>query len=78
MSAACGGDQTRFFAECRRCGARWLVGTGLLSIAQMDEIRRCPHCGTGRKQVSLCATRGPNAVTEPRDGRPMPAKGDAT
>jgi primosomal protein N' len=65
---------TPFFAECRRCGARWLVATGMLSLAQMNDVRRCPHCGTGKKQVSLCPTAGKDAVTKPRTGDPKFAK----
>lgn len=64
-------DETPFYAECRRCGERWLLAVGFIPLAQLAEPCRCPNCGMGKKEVFICPTHGQNAVAEPRKGKPM-------
>ncbi len=70
---------TKLYVECGRCGQRWAV---LELPARMEPLgralrsARCPNCDDARK-LYVCATDGPYAVIEPRQGRRVRRKGGA-
>lgn len=60
------------FAECTGCGERWKLATIPLDIKDLVKATngvRCPNCCAGGAIISLCATHGPKAVNEARNGR---------
>ncbi len=65
-------DERRpMFAECRACGERWKIATvpaGALAVARAMKTALCPNCMT-RKDIWICDTHGPEAVTEARAGK---------
>lgn len=63
-------EATKLYCECGRCGHRWAVMELPASLESVGRIRpQCPNCGETRK-LYMCATDGPGAVTEPRQGSP--------
>lgn len=63
-------DRKPLFVECTPCGARWKIGElpRMLSLMARLGSQTCPNCGE-RKRIVVCYTDGPNAVSEPREGR---------
>lgn len=59
------------FAECKRCGERWVFGYVPLAIDTLVRTlkrTRCPNCDATPKLISLCATDGKGAVKKSRRG----------
>jgi hypothetical protein len=57
------------FAECKKCEARWQICTVPIPIATLAKVSGsllCPNCNATIKDISLCHTDGPHAVTESR------------
>jgi carbon storage regulator len=65
-----GRERKPLFAECKTCGERWKVATTPIDIREFSASMRratCPNCGE-KKQLFVCKTDGPDAVTESRSG----------
>lgn len=66
-------ERQPIFVECRPCGERWKVATlpmSALAFAKAFTDVVCPNCGES-KELYPCPTDGPDAVTGPRDGKPV-------
>lgn len=62
-------DRKPAFAECWDCGERWKAFMLPLDVSKFPKRMQCPNCNAGMKRMGLCATEGPQAVTEPREGK---------
>lgn len=69
-------DGRPLFVECGNCGERWQIATlpiPSLELARIELCWCCPRCSE-RREIYLCYTDGPGAVSEPRDGA-LPERG---